>query len=452
MTLLAAPSPTALSRAFAARGIHYGWPVAAVTFLVMLATAGAMGAPGVLISPLQKEFGWTSAEISSALAIRLVLFGSMAPFSAAFMNRFGVQRVTVTALALICAGLLGTMFMTAPWQLALLYGVVVGFGTGLTAMVLGATVATRWFAKRRGLVIGILSSSTATGQLVFLPLLASVTDTIGWRTALSILLVFLFVVAVIALAVLKNLPADVGLKPYGVPDHLNMPVMPPPARFAEMLLSPFGTLKAVSGSGLFWLLFGSFFVCGLSTNGLIQMHFIALCGDYGLPAVTAASTLAMMGVFDLIGTVGSGWLSDRYDSRWLLFWYYGLRGLSLIYLPFTGFTFYGLTLFGVFYGLDWIATVPPTVRLAGDRFGTKANIAFGWIYMGHQLGAAAAAFGAGYVRFRFETYLPFFFFSGLACIATAGAFALYALFPKQGTPARPAQDKPAGHAAQPVRG
>ena len=407
-------TPSLLAPALARRNIHYGWVVAAVTFMTMLVTAGAMGAPGVMLVPLEKEFGWSAQQISTAMAIRLVLFGLMGPFAAGYMNRFGIRIVAIVALTLIAAGLGGSLVMTEAWQLILLWGVVVGVGTGLTAMVLGATVATRWFSNRRGLVMGMLSASSATGQLVFLPALAALTEHLGWRMALVFVLAMLGVTMLAVVALMRDRPADVGLLPYGETASANKPGAPSPT------LSPIAALREVSTSRTFWILFGTFFVCGFSTNGLVQTHFISLCGDYGVAPVAAAGVLAAIGVFDFFGTIGSGWLSDRFDNRWLLFCYYGLRGLSLLVLPFTGFTFYGLSLFGVFYGLDWVATVPPTVKLTADRFGReRANLVFGWVFAGHQLGAASAAFGAGFTRTTFASYLPAFFVAGLLCVGAS---------------------------------
>ncbi|MET0530794.1 MAG: MFS transporter [Microvirga sp.] len=398
----------------ARRNIHYGWVVAGVTFLTMLVTAGAVGAPGVLILPLQQEFGWATAEISGALAVRLLLFGLMGPFASALMNRYGVRRIVLFGLSLIAVGLLLSLAMTHVWQLILLWGVVVGFGTGLMALVLGATVATRWFSERRGLVIGLLTASSATGQLLFLPLFANLTEQVGWRSATAIMCSLLVVAALFVFALMRDRPSDVGLAAYG-----EKPGQAAPAP-TSAAISPFIALKDAARTREFWVLFGTFFICGASTNGLIQTHFIPLCADYGMVAVGAASVLAMMGVFDFFGTVGSGWLSDRYDNCWLLFWYYGLRGLSLLYLPFTDFTFYGLSLFAVFYGLDWIATVPPTVKLTAAKFGReRANLVFGWVFAGHQLGAATAAFGGGLSRTALDSYLPAFFAAGGLCLIAA---------------------------------
>jgi MFS family permease len=408
----------ALAAAFARRKIHYGWIIVGVTLLTTVVTAAAMSTPGVLIVPLEQEFGWNDAQISSALAIRLMLFGLFGPFAAAFMNRYGVRAVMVSAVILISAGFIASLAMTQIWQLVLLWGIVVGVGTGLTAMVLAVTVATRWFNHRRGLVMGIFAASNATGQLLFLPVIAQMATSYGWRMALVVVCCMLAFAGVVALIFMRDRPSDVGLPLYG-----ETAITPPPAAGAglvSLLLSPLVVLKDAARVPIFWVLFGTFFVCGCSTNGLIQTHFITLCHDYGLAAVTAASVLAMMGFFDFFGTIGSGWLSDRFDPRWLLFFYYGLRGLSLLYLPFTNFTFYGLSLFAVFYGLDWIATVPPTVKITADRFGReRAGIVFGWVFAGHQIGAASAAFGAGLIRTEYFTYLPAFFIAGGLCLVAA---------------------------------
>ncbi|MGQ0684927.1 MFS transporter [Bradyrhizobium sp.] len=407
-----------LAAALARRNIHYGWVIVGVTFLAALISAGTVGAPGVFIVPLQQEFGWSAAEISSALSIRLILFGLMAPFAAALLNRYGLRNVTLVAQLVVVSGLLGSLFMTQVWQLVLLWGVVVGIGTGMTALVLGATIATRWFVARRGLVVGILTASVATGQLLFLPALAAITDRVGWRFALALVCMMLGVAAFAVLMVMRDRPSDVGQRPFG--DEGTEPLPAPPPSTAPIAAVALGTLRDCSNSPVFWVLFATFFICGASTNGLVQVHLIPMCLDFGIPQVQAASLLAAMGIFDFVGTILSGWLSDRYDNRWLLFWYYGLRGLSLLFLPFTDFTFYGLSLFAVFYGLDWIATVPPTVRLTAQRFGAeRANLVFGWIFAGHQLGAGAAAFGAGLSRTVYATYLPAFFIAGALCIVAA---------------------------------
>jgi len=419
MTAVALPSiSTRLAAMLQRRGIHYGWIIAGTTFLTMLATAGALGTAGVMIVPLQTEFGWSNADISSALAVRLVLFGLMGPFAAALMNRFGVRAVVMSALALIVAGLAASLFMRQVWQLILLWGVVVGFGTGMTALVLGATVAARWFTKRRGLVLGMMSASTATGQLVFQPLVASIANTIGWRPALGITIAVLAVAFALVALLMRDHPDDVALAPYGSLDRIKTAATQHGLK--PLLLSPILALRDAARTNTFWVLFITFFICGLSTNGLIQTHWITLCGDYGVAPVGAASYLAVLGIFDFVGTIMSGWLSDRFDNRRLLFMYYALRGLSLIYLPFTDFNLYELSIFAVLYGLDWIATVPPTVKLAAEKFGPeKAGLTFGWIFAGHQLGAATAAFGAGATRTEFSTYLPALFVAGGFCIVAA---------------------------------
>ena len=407
-----------LSAALARRNIHNGWAMVGVTFLTALISAGTVGAPGVFIVPLQHEFGWTTAEISSALSIRFILFGLMAPFAAALLNRYGLRNVTLSTQLIVASALLASLAMTKLWQLMLLWGVVIGIGTGMTALVLGATIAARWFTARRGLVVGILTASVATGQLVFLPLLAGITERLGWRVALSLMCVMLGVAAFAVLLLMRDRPSDLGLRPFG--DEGTAPLPAPAANNAPIMAAALGTLRDAARTRVFWILFATFFICGASTNGLVQVHLIPMCLDFGIPQIQAASLLAAMGIFDFFGTIASGWLSDRYDNRYLLFWYYGLRGLSLLFLPFTDFSFYGLSLFAMFYGLDWIATVPPTVRLTAQRFGPeRANLVFGWIFAGHQLGAGTAAFGAGLSRTLLASYLPAFFVAGALCIVAA---------------------------------
>ena len=406
------------ARTLSRLGIHYAWVVAAVAFLVMLSTAAAVGMPGVLIKPLTAEFGWSISTISGPLALRLALFGAMAPFAAALMLRYGLRIVILLALTLIVGGLgVATFAMTAIWQLWALWGLVVGIGTGMTALVLGATVASRWFSARRGLVVGMLTASSATGQLVFLPLAAWLADHYGWRAALVPALIACTLAGLLAFLFICDRPSDLGMLPYGETEGTPVYTPPPPS---SAIRTAFSALRLGAHSRTFWVLFGTFFICGLSTNGLIQTHFIPFCSDFGVGEVQAASVLAAMGVFDFFGTIVSGWLSDRYDTRKLLFWYYGLRGLSLIFLPSTSFSFYGLSIFAMFYGLDWVATVPPTVRLAGQAFGReRAPVVFGWIFTAHQLGAATAAFGAGLSRDELSSYLPAFYVAGVACLIAA---------------------------------
>lgn len=404
-----------LSARLASRDIHYGWAVVAATFLTTLASAASISAPGVFIVPLEQEFHWSNAEISSALSIRLLLYGLVAPFAAALINRYGMRNVVVCALTTIISGLVLSLFMTEVWQLIMLWGFVVGLGTGMTALVLGATVAARWFTARRGLVVGMFAASTATGQLLFLPVMAKLTELYSWRVATVALCVLMAVAGLSVLLVVRDRPSDLAMRPFG--DDGTTPIVPPAPANAPIASAALGALKEASTSRVFWVLFFTFYICGASTNGLIQTHFITLCADYAIPATGAATLLAMMGIFDFVGTILSGWLSDRYDNRWLLFWYYGLRGLSLVALPFTDFTFYGLSVFALFYGLDWVATVPPTVRLSASTFGAeRTNLMFGWIFAGHQIGAASVALGAGLSRTYLSSYLPAFFTAGLLCL------------------------------------
>jgi MFS family permease len=350
-----------------------------------------------------------------------VLFGLLGPFAAALLSRYGYRRVVCSALACIVVGLASATQMTQLWQLWVCWGLLVGIGTGLTAMVLAAFVSNAWFIKRRGLVLGVLTASNATGQLLFLPVAAWLSEMAGWRFAVLPPIIACASAALLVMLFGSNHPSRLNLPAYG-----EARVTPAPKPVGNAVGAAFGMLWEASASRVFWILFGTFFICGLSTNGLIQTHFIPLCHDFGMTEVAAASVLATMGIFDFVGTIGSGWLSDRYDSRYLLGWYYGLRGLSVLALPYSTFSFYGLSVFAVFYGLDWIATVPPTVRLAAKEFGReRAAMAFGWIFAAHQLGAAAAAFGGGLSRTFLSTYLPAFYVAGVACLVAAVA-ALFA--------------------------
>ncbi|MGI4950174.1 MAG: MFS transporter [Janthinobacterium lividum] len=401
--------------------IHPAWIVAGCTFTVLLVAAGVRSTPGVLIVPLEAEFGWSRATISFAVAVNILLYGLIGPFAAAIIERFGLRRTVGSALALMALGVALTPLMTQSWHLVLLWGVLVGSGCGVTAMVLASTVAARWFSARRGLVVGLLTASTATGQLIFLPLLAHLADAYGWRAVSLAISAVAALLIVPVLGFMWDRPVDRGVPPYGgtaivprVPSKVN-----PVRRALTALRTGFGNRD-------FWLLAGSFFVCGASTNGLIGTHLIPACVDHGIPEVTAAGLLAAMGVFDMVGTTASGWLSDRVDNRMLLAWYYGLRGLSLLFLPvafsagFDDIGYAGLALFAVFYGLDWIATVPPTVRLAARCFGEEnAPVMFGWIAAAHQAGAASAAWLAGLTRVGTGSYTAAFVGAGALCLVAS---------------------------------
>ena len=406
----------AIARLAAGR-FHYAWIVVGVTFLALLTAAGVRATPSILIVPLQETFGWSRATISAAIALNIALYGFMGPFAAALMQRIGVRRSVFIALVLTAASVALSSFMTTAWQFALTWGLMVGLGTGVVAMVLGATIVSRWFEKSRGLAMGLLAASTASGQLVFLPMLAAVASSIGWRPVTWVVGGALLLILPLFAWLVPERPSAVGLDPYGASageGHASAASNRNPVTVA------FATLGRAGRQRDFWLLAGSFFVCGFSTNGLIGTHLIPACMDAGIAEVQAAGLLAVMGIFDIVGTTGSGWLSDRFDNRWLLFMYYGLRGLSLIYLPFSDYSFYGLSIFAVFYGLDWLATVPPTLRLTTDTFGRDdAPVVFGWILTAHQIGAATAAYGAGFMRTELDTYLQAFVISGFTCVGAA---------------------------------
>jgi len=408
--------------------VHYAWVVAGVVFVLLLCSAGVRSTPGVLIIPLEKSLGWDRTTISTAVALNLFLFGLMGPFAGAAMLRFGIRRTVLFGLGLLACGVVLSTQITQPWHLMLTWGLMVGVGCGLAATVLAATVVNRWFTERRGVVMGLLTASTATGQLLFLPLLAAIAERAGWQEVAWTVAAVVALIIPLILWLLVERPEDIGLKSYGAAAGEVASVQ----ATGNPITIAFRALKSALPVRDFWILFGTFFVCGLSTNGLIGTHFIAFCYDGGVPEVRAAGILAMMGVFNLVGTALSGWLSDRYDCRWLLFWYYGLRGLSLLYLPYSDMSLWGIGLFSIFYGLDWIATVPPTLRLTSNIFGRQnAPLVFGWIYVGHQIGAAMAAFGGGAIRSIFGAYSGAFLTAGLMC----GVAALSILVIRRSEPA-----------------
>lgn len=398
--------------------IHPAWIVAAITFATLFASAGFRSAPSVLILPLEDEFGWRRDVISAALAINVLLFGLTAPFAAALMDRFTVRKVVMSALTVIGIGALLTIWMNKSWHLMLLWGVVVGIGTGSMALVFAATIANRWFVKKRGLVIGVLTAAGASGQLVFLPTLARLAQDPGWRASSVMISIAAFLMVPLIYLFLKEDPQSINTTPYGAADNWQPPVLEKGSA-ARVAIE---TLRDAAKVRNFWYLVGSFFICGLSTSGLIGTHFIPAAHDHGMAQVTAASLLALIGVFDVVGTITSGYLTDRIDPRKLLFFYYLLRGLSLFLLPSILFsTVEASTLvFVIFYGLDWIATVPPTVMLCRQVLGPdKGAIIYGWVFAAHQIGGALAAFGAGLLRVKFGDYAAAFYITGILCVITS---------------------------------
>ncbi|EME22525.1 MFS transporter [Rhodococcus triatomae] len=414
---LAPDRPTA---AAGRRRAHHAWLVAAVAFLALVGAAGFRAAPSILIDPLHDEFGWSRAAISSAVSVNLVLYGLTAPFAAALMERFGLRRVVSCALVLVAAGSGLTVFMTEQWQLVLLWGVLVGLGTGSMALAFVATVVDRWFVARRGLVTGILTAGGAAGQLVFLPLLAMISERYSWQVvALTVAFAALAVVPLVVLF-LRDRPSDVGLQPYGAPDAYTAPT-PVAAGRGGAVGRALTVLASAARTRVFWLLAGTFAICGASTNGLVGTHFVPAAHDHGMPTTAAASLLAVIGIFDVVGTIASGWFTDRFDARILLGVYYLLRGVSLAFLPilFADSVHPPMIAFVIFYGLDWVATVPPTIALCRKHFGSDSPIVFGWVFASHQIGAGIVAFLAGLVRDRLGGYDAAFFVAGGLCAIAA---------------------------------
>ncbi|WP_329337927.1 MFS transporter [Streptomyces sp. NBC_00663] len=396
--------------------LHRAWFVAAVAFVTIIGAAAFRSLPGLLIDPLHQDFGWSRGTISAAVSINLALYGLTAPFAAALMDRFGIRRVVAVALTVIALGSGLTVWMTAAWQLMLCWGLLVGLGSGSMALAFAATVTNRWFTGRRGLVTGILTAASASGQLIFLPVLSWMVEEHSWRpAAVTVSLAALAVVPFVWL-LLRDHPADVGLKPYGAEEFVPKPEPVPGA--GRRALS---VLVKAARTGPFWLLAGTFAICGASTNGLIQTHFVPAAHDAHMPVQAAASLLAVIGVFDVVGTIASGWFTDRYDARRLLATYYALRGVSLLFLPMllAPSVHPPMLFFIVFYGLDWVATVPPTVALCREQYGEDSPIVFGWVLASHQVGAALVAFLGGVARDVFGSYDMVWYFSGALCAAAA---------------------------------
>ena len=404
---------------------HRAWLVAAVTFLVLLTSAAFRSSVGVLVVPFEDEFGWARSATSIAVAVNLVIYGLAAPFATALMERFGIRNIAASALTLIAIGTALTTVMTDPWHLVLLWGVIVGLGVGATALVFGSLVVNRWFVERRGLMLGVMGAAWATGQLVFLPIVANTIDVSGWRSASVGIALAALVLVPIVWFVIRDRPSDIGQLPYGA-DPLN----PPPAETnttvnaAQAAASAVTTLLEVARHRTFWILAGTFFICGWTTNGIISTHFIPAAHDEGMHATTAAGLLAVVGIFDIIGTIGSGWLTDRFDPRKLLAIYYGLRGIALVAMPFI----IGpsvdppILVVMVLFGLDWVATVPPTAIMCTRAFGPeKGAVVFGWVFAAHMIGAAAAALLSGAIRDITGDYLIAWLLAGVLAIAASVA-------------------------------
>ena len=405
----------------AAMGIHYGWVMAVLAFFYVLFSSSALGITAVLIKPMSEQLGLTIGELSASQGLRFALFGLAAPFAGGLVLRYGPRRMVALSGTLSLMGLLLTATMTTKFELWVGFGALLGLAPGLTALQLSAVISSRWFTTHRGLVVGLLNGAIATGTLLFMPLGAWISEHWGWRAALVPSSSGLFVMMVLFVLLSKDRPQELGLAPLG---EASMPPVPPLPAGNFVLLS-FKALRLGSGQMVFWVLAATFFICGLSSYGLTQTHFVPFCGDLGFPLVTSASLLAMIGVCDLIGTIGSGWLSDRYDNRWLLAIYYGLRGVSLVWLATSNVSLVTMMAFAVVYGLDFIATVPPTVRLTITAFGREMGPAVvGWIFAAHQLGVGLMAVSAGVSRDALGTYGPAFLLAGALCVVAASAFVL----------------------------
>ena len=406
-------------------GIHYAWVMAAIVFLFTLATSTITSAPQILILPITEAHGWDISDVSIATGLMYFMTAILCPIGAPLMLRIGVINVVLIVIFLEVIGLLCTVLAFEKWHLLVSIGLCLGIASGIIGLGLSATVATRWFTARRGLVVGIMTSAFAAGQLIFMPLMAWITTVSNWQFAIAPGLIGGIICGSLFFLLGKDWPSQLSLAPYGE-DKI---YYPPKENTGNAISISFKALSGAIDHPAFWILTITFFICGLTSTGIIGQHFIPFCADNNVGIIMASSYLALMGFFNFIGTMGSGWLSDRYNNYTLLAAYYGLRGLSLFYLPYSNFDVYSLTLWAIFFGLDFIATVPPTVKLSGQFFGTiNGPIVFGWIFGAHQLGSAVAAYGSGLSRDILSTYVPAFLLAGLACFIATLLFAYLLTF------------------------
>jgi MFS family permease len=408
-----------LSDALRRRGIHFGWFMVGLAFLNALFATSAVGVPSVLIVPMSEDLGWSIGELAAPTGLRMALFGLSAPFAGGLMLRYGPSRMVGLSGVLLIIGLAVSIATTEKWQLWLGMGFLLGVGPGLTAMQLASVVASRWFTARQGLVLGIMMGATATGMLIFMPLAATVSEIWGWRVAMAIPTIGCVLSLALFYLFAHDRPEEINLPRFGETE-----VAPMPAPYTENFITlSFNALALGVKSWTFWVLTLTFAICGISSYGITQAHFVPFSGDLGVPFVAAAWLLAVIGISDMVGTMGSGWLSDRYDNRWLLFFYYALRGLGLIWLVSAAPSFLMLTIFAVIYGLDFIATVPPTVKLTVAEFGREMGPAiFGWIFAAHHVAAGLMAYGTGVSRDMIGSYVPAFMMAGIACLVAAPSF------------------------------
>ena len=407
--------------------IHYGWVMAGLVFLMTIMASAVSSTPQLIILPITEEYNWQISDITNAIGLMFFTLACLAPFSGALILNLGVTPVVLIALGLNIIGLGLSIISFEKWHFLITIGVFLGAASGIIGLGLTATVASRWFVKRRGLVVGFLTAAFAAGQLLFVPLMAWITTVVDWRFALLIPIMGSLISSILFLFFGKNWPSDLNLAPFG-----SLTIEKPPKKASQnAVLVSFQVLKSATTQPAFWILSATFFICGLSSTGIVGQHFIPFCADNNVGIVAASSYLAIMGIFNFIGTIGSGWLSDRFDNYKLLMWFYGLRALSLIYLPFSGFEFFTLLLWAMFFGLDFIATVPPTVKLTSKYFGTiNGPVLFGWIFAAHQMGSAIAASSAGWSRDTILTYMPSFVGAGLLSLL---AVFLIIIFKKLGT-------------------
>ena len=408
-------------------GIHYGGVIVFMAFLTSMFSSAIISTPQILILPITNAYGWGISDVTSSIGVMYLILASFAPFGGALILKFGLTKIVISSCSFAIIGLISTVFVSEKWHLFLSIGVCLGIASGILGLGLSAAVATRWFSKRRGLITGLLTSAFAAGQLIFVPLMAWLTTLFDWKFIILPILLGSFICSILFLFFGKDWPAELKLPAYGDKEIFH----PPPKSKENAILLSLKSLFQSINSPPFLILATTFFICGLTSNGLILQHFIPFCADNNIGIVIASSYLAIMGVFNFLGTNISGWLSDRYNNYYLLAIYYSFRGVSLLYLPYSNLDFYALTLWAVFFGLDFIATVPPTVRLTAKFFGAvNGPVVFGWIFAAHQYGAAFSAYSAGIVRDQIYSYNPIFIVAGFTCFGATLLIIVFKSFSK----------------------
>jgi sugar phosphate permease len=399
--------------------LHYAWIVLGTTTLVLLTSGGVRAAIGVFIKPLETEFGWSRTLLSFAVAVSIALYGLTGPVVGRLADRWGPRWVLAAGVTLVGIGTMAGAAATQFWHFFVAVGLIAAIGSSAAAAPVAATVATRWFDRHRGLVLGINGAGMAAGQLVVLPLAMALVAFLGWRGAfLSLGAGLVLIVVPLTAALIRNDPKDIGLLAYGA-------TAPARVLTATQQAAERTSVAEAVRTWPFLLLCGSFWVCGYTTFGVILAHFIPHATDHGFQPQQAAEALGIMGAMNIVGTIASGWLCDRFGPKVPLALYYLFRGVSLFFLPFVT-TVPGLFAFAALFGLNFISTVPATTTLTARIYGRySVGELSGWIFASHQLGGAIGSVASGWLFDRAGDYTLAFHVAGAwALLATVMVLAI----------------------------